>query len=567
MLKDGYIDRFAGTGEGTHEFGHDTGDEHRALDAGLGECHGLAVAGDGTVYLAQERPDRVRKVDPQGIIHAFAGTGEQGYSGDNGPAVSARLHWPLGIALDGKGSNLYIADTGNHCVRKVDSGGTVTRYVGTTKLGSAGVPGPPEQAELNQPCGLAIDQAGNLFIADTRNWRILKVDPQGQQVTLHKELPFQPLWIAADGAGNLYVIDQEHQKTLSVVSAKDLKVTVIEDGTRNFYMTGLASDNDGNLFVSYFGEGVTRGVFMLSAPDRKISVVAGFGSGRGSVGDGGPAVAAGLVWPAGLALSSTGDLYVWDEFRVRVIKKARDAAKVRPVVVSVSGPAPKPIPGGSTTKGPLFVWDVQRADGGPLEGTTVTVTLPAEVEEVSFTPAGGTLDPGKKKITWTLTGKDTKQHFELTANVTPPDDATSVSVHVTAQHGNETLDDRDISIPVEPKADPSHKPVLAIPTWKVFPAQAGRGSHVAFAWKITNQGQATAKDVKAAVTLPKGLTPVGEYKDAAGVWDEGKRTVTSSQGGSLKAGAYWWITVVARVDDDAPAGDLEAKVAVSATGA
>ncbi|MER5355739.1 hypothetical protein ABT093_36130 [Kitasatospora sp. NPDC002551] len=565
VLKNGYIDRIAGTGEEAHEFGQDTGDGHRALSARIGQCYALAVAGDGTVYLCQEEPDRVRKVDPQGIIHDFAGTGEKGYSGDKGPAVSARMHWPLGIVLDPKGNDLYIADSDNNCVRKVDSGGTITRYAGTAKAGSAGVPGPPDQAELVQPCGLAIDGAGNLFIADTRNLRILKVDPQGQRVTLYKKLSFQPLWLAVDGAGNLYVIDQEHQKTLSVISAKDQQITVIEDGSRGFYMMGLAADADGSLFVSYLGEGTERGIFMLSASERKFSTVAGFG--QGSSGDGGPAVAAGLQLPVGLALNSTGDLYIWDTYTVRVIKKAREAAKVRPVVVSVSGPAPEPIPGGSTTKGPLFKWDVQRPDGGPLDGTTVTVTLPAEVEEVAFTPAGGTLDPGKKKITWTLTGKDTKQHFELTANVTPPDDATSVSVHVTAQHGDETIDDRDISIPVAPKEDPSHKPVLAIPTWKVFPAQAGRGSHVAFAWKIVNQGQATAKDVKAAVTLPKGLTPVGEYKDTAGVWDEGKRTVTSSQGGSLKAGAYWWITVVARVDDDAPTGDLEAKVVVSATGA
>ncbi|MCL3999127.1 hypothetical protein, partial [Streptomyces lavenduligriseus] len=240
--------------------------------------------------------------------------------------------------------------------------------------------------------------------------------------------------------------------------------------------------------------------------------------------------------------------------------------KVVPVgAVSVSGTAvtPASVPAGAKTQSVVFSWDVDQTGG--LKGTTVTAQLPAQAKVVSFKPDGGT--PSGQTITWTLTGTETKQHFSVTTDITAGEHDDKAEAAITAKPTSGTNATATITLPVDPKTDPSHIPVLAIPTWKVFPAQAGRGSHVAFAFKIMNQGQGVAKEVKAAVTLPKGLTPAGEYKDAPGVWDAAKRTVTSAQGGTLKAGAYWWITVVAQVDSDAPAGDLEARISVTATGA
>ncbi|MER6366572.1 hypothetical protein [Kitasatospora sp. NPDC001527] len=243
---------------------------------------------------------------------------------------------------------------------------------------------------------------------------------------------------------------------------------------------------------------------------------------------------------------------------------AKEKPPAGAVTISGEGATPSPVPGGETTAGVVFSWQVQRAGGGSLNDVTVSALLPAQAKRVSFTPPGATVDG--QSLVWKLTGTDAVQRFTLTADVTPGDHDESCAVRVEARPpaGGGTVG-KDVTLPVTPKG-PARLAVLAIPSWKVFPAQAGKGGHVAFAWKITNRGQGTAQGVKATVTLPVGLTPAGEYLDTAGVWDKDKRTLTSNQAGTLKPGAYWWITVVARVDQDAPGGDLEVPAVVSATG-
>ena len=142
---------------------------------------GLAVDGKGNVYIADSGDHRVRKVSPGGKITTIAGTGERGFSGDGGRATRARLSAPSGIAIDGK-NNVYIADDSNARVRKVSPSGKITTIAGTGDgvsrgYGFSGDGGPATRAQLSSPDDVAVDGKGNVYIADRGNERVRKVRP------------------------------------------------------------------------------------------------------------------------------------------------------------------------------------------------------------------------------------------------------------------------------------------------------------------------------------------------------------------------------------------------------
>ena len=136
----------------------------------------MAVDGAGNLYIADTSNLRIRKVDSTGTITTVAGSGKRGDDGDGSPATEASLTYPTGVAVDGAG-NLDIADWLNHRIRKVDSTGTITTIAGSGERGDGGDGGPAVQAQLYSPYGVATDGAGNLYIADTRNHRILVLTP------------------------------------------------------------------------------------------------------------------------------------------------------------------------------------------------------------------------------------------------------------------------------------------------------------------------------------------------------------------------------------------------------
>jgi serine/threonine-protein kinase len=168
----------AGRGDG------DAGDGGYARAALFTELTSLAIAPDGSVFVADGGAHRVRVIRPDGSIHAYAGTGERGDDGDGGPATGARFGRPAQLALDGDG-NLYVADMDASRVRRVDAAtGRISTIAGTGEAGLSGDGGPATAAQLRWPMGVAVGPGGELYIADTDNHRVRRVDRDGTITTV-----------------------------------------------------------------------------------------------------------------------------------------------------------------------------------------------------------------------------------------------------------------------------------------------------------------------------------------------------------------------------------------------
>ena len=317
------------------------GDGGPATAAQLGSPIGVAVDRWGNVYIADEESHRVRKVVPTGVITTVAGMDRSGSGGDGGPAADAQLNRPSGVAVDTAG-NLFIADTWNDRVRKVDPFGVITTVAGTGRSGSGGDGGPATDAQLDNPSGVAVDAAGNLFIADTWNDRVRKVDPFGVITTVagtgrsgfggdggpatDAQLD-NPSGVAVDAAGNLFIADRRNHRVRRV--DRSGVITTVA-GTGRFgsggdsgpatsaplaYPSGVAVDGAGNLLIAESPNDRVRRV------DRSGVITTVAGTGRsGSGGDGGPAASAQLNEPHGVAVDGLGNLYIADRDNHRVRK-------------------------------------------------------------------------------------------------------------------------------------------------------------------------------------------------------------------------------------------------------
>lgn len=168
----GTVKRIAGTGEKGF-----SGDGGPASDAMLNEPAGIAFDLSGNMYFNDFGNNRIRMVDTAGFIHTVAGTGEWGYSGDGGPATQATMAGPYGVACDQTRGYLYIADHGNACIRKIDlNTGMIETVAGCGRSGFAGDGGPAREALLCEPHGVAAGPEGDVYIADTGNARIRRVE-------------------------------------------------------------------------------------------------------------------------------------------------------------------------------------------------------------------------------------------------------------------------------------------------------------------------------------------------------------------------------------------------------
>jgi len=198
------------------------GDGKRAINAPLGEVSAIAVDARGTVYVADPSNHMVMKFDPNGILTVVAGNGTPGSSGDGGPAVSASLSEPRGLAIDSAG-NLFIADSASSVIRKVTPDGVITTIAGTGKPGYSGDGAPAPSAQLNGPEGLALDSAGNVYNADAGNHRIRKIATDGIITTVAGDgRPAAgaslntPRGVAVDRAGAIYISDTKNNRIRKV---------------------------------------------------------------------------------------------------------------------------------------------------------------------------------------------------------------------------------------------------------------------------------------------------------------------------------------------------------------
>ena len=292
----GTITTIAGSGETGLFGGAFGGDGGPAIQAALDRPSGVAADGAGNLFIADMDNHRIRKVDPAGVISTVAGTGVFGSGGDGGPAVDARLFYPKGVAVDGAG-NLFIADMDNHRIRKVDPAGVISTVAGTGEFfgGFGGDGGPAIQADLDSPSGVAVDGAGNLFIADMGNHRIRKVDAAGTITTIagSGETGFFGGGFSGDGGDGGPAIQADLDSP-----------------------SGVAVDGAGNVFIADRDNHRIRKVDAAGV----ISTVAGTGV-FGFGGDGGPADLAQLRRPYDVALDGTGNLYIADSsnHRIRVL--------------------------------------------------------------------------------------------------------------------------------------------------------------------------------------------------------------------------------------------------------
>jgi trimeric autotransporter adhesin len=289
----------------------------------------IAIDSVGNLYIADSELSLISRVTPAGIITAIAGNGNAGFSGDGGRATSAKLYMPNGVALDSSG-NLYVADTRNHRIRKVIPDGTIITVAGNGTAGFSGDGGKATSAQFCMPNGLAFDSSGNLYIADYGNNRLRRVTPEGIVATVagngtqgyggdrghaaSAQLN-HPNALAIDSAGNLYIADIENHLVRKVTPG-GMIITAAGNGIKGYEgdggnavsaqlgsIIGLTADASGNLFIA---ERECR--IRKVNRDGIISTVAGNGT-CGYSGDGGKAISA-QITAGSITLDAAGNLYI-----------------------------------------------------------------------------------------------------------------------------------------------------------------------------------------------------------------------------------------------------------------
>ena len=358
------------------------GDGGKATRANLSRPSALALDAAGNLFITDQLFGRIRRVDAaSGIITTVAGSYGSGFSGDGGPATDATLFQPSEIALDA-GGNLFIADTNNQRIRRVDATtGIITTIAGSGSESFGGDGGPATDAGLNSPNGVALDAAGNLFIADSDNVRIRRVDAESGIITTvagngsvifsgdggpATSAGMSTDGVALDAAGNFFIADSRANRIRRVDAATGIITTVAGNGIYEFSgdrgpatsaglrnPRGIALDANGNLYIA---DRLNRRIRRVDAATGIIITVAGDG-GFGFNGDGGPATSTSLWEPYGVVPDAAGNLYIADTHNHRI----RRVDAISGIITTFAGS------GGSGFSG----------DGG--EATTASLSIPVGV--------------------------------------------------------------------------------------------------------------------------------------------------------------------------------------------
>jgi sugar lactone lactonase YvrE len=317
----------------------------KSTSLGSGVPSFLTADAAGDVFFVDEN-SVVEMNAATGVLTVVAGNGTTGYSGDNGSATAAQLSGPQGLAVDVNG-NLYIADTGNNVIREV-SGGVIHTIAGNGATGASCANGQATSVALNSPAGLAVDINFNLYIADTGDSCVRKV-ANGTMTTVagngvasyggdngpatSAELSFTALSVAVDGNGNLYIADAGNERIRKVTLATGVITTVAGTGTCCTFggdggpatnadlaaPEGVAVDPQGNIFITDWASFNANYAVIREVINGTISTVVGNSAlGAGFSGDNGPATQAQLSGPQTLALDGSGNLYIADQGNNRI---------------------------------------------------------------------------------------------------------------------------------------------------------------------------------------------------------------------------------------------------------
>ena len=350
-----------------------SGDGGPASNAALNSPFGLAIDDDDNLYIADSANNRIRKIDlATGIITTAAGSGSPGFEGDDGSALDAAFHSPLGLDVDEDG-DIYIADTLNNRVRKVDADdGIVTTVAGNGIAGSGGDLGLAVNANLNRPEDVAVDDLGKVYIADTGSHLIRQIDGQGVIFTLagKRDASVDPVTVATSGPAqnavlrnplsvtldegqrNLYVADAGNHLVRRILLNNDIEATLITteagavDGSagydgedKNAIISsldspgGVAVNSAGEIYIADTGNQRVRAV--VSAGERRPNIlvtVAGNGEASFS-GERAPATNATLHFPSDVAIDANGNLYLSDTDNHRI----RRVAHASGIISTVAG--------------------------------------------------------------------------------------------------------------------------------------------------------------------------------------------------------------------------------------
>ncbi|MES2479230.1 MAG: T9SS type A sorting domain-containing protein [Bacteroidota bacterium] len=387
-------------GTGTFAF---SGDGGAATSAALSGPQDVALDTFGNIYIADAAVHRIRKITAAtGVITTLAGTGSSGYSGDGGAASAATFYSPIGLAVDYSG-NVYVADVGNHCIRKITAAtGVITTVAGSGVAGYSGDGGAATSARLYAPYDVTVDASGNLYIADVSNNCIRKVTASTGFISTvaGTTLPgftgdggiataaklYQPFSVAVDASNNLYITDASNNRIRKVTASTGIITTIAGTGVVGASGDGGAAtsaqfnkpysislDNSGNIYVSDFNNHKIRKITVSSGV---ITSIAGTGS-FGFSGDGGLAVLAQLANPKGVFVDKANNVFIADELnnRVRFICNAvtiPSAPIVSSPITLCIGSSPVPL----TAIGSSLKW-YTTATGGTGSSTAPTPSVSA----------------------------------------------------------------------------------------------------------------------------------------------------------------------------------------------
>ncbi len=330
---------------------NNNGDSGSAHKLNIGDPFGVEIGPDGALYITEVRNHRIRRLDlATGMLSTVAGCGRKGYSGDGGLAVNAELNEPYEVRFD-KDENLYFVEMQNHLVRKVDAESqTITTVAGTGQQGFSGDGGPATNATLSRPHSIALDGKGGLYIADIGNHRIRRVDltsgiiesiagnsqrtlpVDGQQARGTPMLGPRALFIEGD---TLWIALREGHSVWRMNLSDGVLRHFAGTGEKGFGgdggaarrakfngPKGIAVGPQGNVFVV---DTENQAIRKIDPRSGTITSIAGSGpAGRGGAGDGGPATAAQLDRPHGICVAADGTVYIGDTLnhRVRCIASA-----------------------------------------------------------------------------------------------------------------------------------------------------------------------------------------------------------------------------------------------------